>query len=145
MVKQAGRTPLSDRSTISGHVASRNCGARALGLGSRNRCSCGSTIQRAKRGSVTTIQTHRSAFGVTPEMLTNPPPAAAHMLRAFRPVLEREVFLLGGTRGPVRRWPLDDFFDGLETAELEEMGPSASTNRVAGPLGAAARISAQQL
>jgi hypothetical protein len=33
-------------------------------------------------------------------------------------VMEREVFLLGGARGPVRRWPLPDFFDGLETAEL---------------------------
>ena len=44
------------------------------------------------------------------------------MLRAFRPVLEREVFVLGGARGPVRRWPLDDFFDGLETADLTEIG-----------------------
>ena len=64
------------------------------------------------------LAAHRSAFGVTDDMLKNPPPAAAHMLRAFRPVLEREVFLLGGMRGPVRRWPLDDFFDGLETADL---------------------------
>jgi hypothetical protein len=42
------------------------------------------------------LAAHRSAFGVTPEMLKNPPPAAAQMLQAFRPVLEREVFLLGG-------------------------------------------------
>jgi hypothetical protein len=51
-------------------------------------------------------------------MLKNPPAGAAQILQAFRPVLEREVFLLGGARGPVRRWPLPDFFDGLETAEL---------------------------
>jgi hypothetical protein len=36
------------------------------------------------------------------------------------PVLEREVFVLGGARGPVPRWPLDDFFEGLDTAELEQ-------------------------
>src|SRR5262249_26872559 len=65
------------------------------------------------------LTAHQSAFGVTPEMLKNPPPPAAHLLRAFRPALEREVFVLGGSRGPVRRWPLDDFFDGLETADLE--------------------------
>lgn len=64
---------------------------------------------------------HRSVFGVTPEMLKNPPPDAAQMLQALLPVLEREVFLLGGARGPVRRWPLRDFFDGLETAELHAM------------------------
>jgi N-acetyl-1-D-myo-inositol-2-amino-2-deoxy-alpha-D-glucopyranoside deacetylase len=62
------------------------------------------------------LTAHRSAFGVTPEMLKNPPPGAAQMLQAFRPVFEREVFLLGGARGPVRAWPLPDFFDGLETA-----------------------------
>lgn len=64
------------------------------------------------------LAAHRSAFGVTQEMLKNPPPAAASMLQAFRPVMEREVFLLGGTRGPVRRWPLADLFDGLDTAGL---------------------------
>ena len=67
------------------------------------------------------LAAHRSAFGVTLEMLTNPPPGAAQMLLAFRPVLEREVFLLGGACGPVRHWPLEDFFDGLETAELHSM------------------------
>lgn len=51
-------------------------------------------------------------------MLKSPPPGVAQMLQAFRPVLEREVFLLGGVRSPVPRWPLMDFFDGLETAEL---------------------------
>jgi len=62
---------------------------------------------------------HRSAFGLTLEILKNPPPFVARMLQAFGPVLEREVFMLGGVRGPVSRWPLDDFFDGLETAEFD--------------------------
>jgi N-acetyl-1-D-myo-inositol-2-amino-2-deoxy-alpha-D-glucopyranoside deacetylase len=62
---------------------------------------------------------HRSQFGLTLETLKNPPPGAARMLQAFGPVLEREVFMLGGARGPVSRWPLHDFFDGLETAEFE--------------------------
>jgi N-acetyl-1-D-myo-inositol-2-amino-2-deoxy-alpha-D-glucopyranoside deacetylase len=74
------------------------------------------------------LTAHQSAFGVTPEMLKNPPPPAAHMLRAFQPVLEREVFVLAGTRRPVRRWPLEDFFDGLETADLMEIGIAASSN-----------------
>jgi len=64
---------------------------------------------------------HQSAFGITAEMLKDPPRGVAQMLQAFRPVLDREVFLLGGARGPVRRWPLSDFFDGLETAELRSM------------------------
>jgi hypothetical protein len=51
-------------------------------------------------------------------MLKNPPPGAAQMLQAFGPVMEREVFLLGGESGPVGRRPLEDFFDGLETAEF---------------------------
>ena len=67
------------------------------------------------------LTAHRSAFGVTPEMLKNPLPGVSQMLQAFRPVLEREVFLLGGARGPIRRWPLADFFDGLETVELHSM------------------------
>ena len=62
------------------------------------------------------LTAHRSAFGVTPAMLENPPPGVAEMLRAFRPVLQREVFVLGGVRGTVPRWPLADFFDGLHTA-----------------------------
>lgn len=61
------------------------------------------------------LTAHRSAFGITPEMLQNPPPGAAEMLRAFRPVLEREVFILGGARGPIQQWPLPDFFTGLAT------------------------------
>jgi N-acetyl-1-D-myo-inositol-2-amino-2-deoxy-alpha-D-glucopyranoside deacetylase len=59
------------------------------------------------------LTAHRSAFGVTSEMLQNPPEGIARMLSAFRPVFEREVFLLGGARGPIRQWPLPDFFDGL--------------------------------
>ena len=38
-------------------------------------------------------------------------------MRTFRPVLEREVFVLGGTRIPTR-WPLSDFFDGVQHADL---------------------------
>lgn len=72
------------------------------------------------------LAAHQSAFGVTAGMLKDPPPPVAHMLRAFRPVFEREVFVLGGVRGPVRRWPLDDFFDGLETTDLKVTGAAAS-------------------
>ncbi len=72
------------------------------------------------------LAAHQSAFGVTPDMLNHPPPSVAQMLLAFRPVLEREVFMLGGTRGPIPRWPLEDFFEGLETAELSETGAAAS-------------------
>ena len=61
------------------------------------------------------LAAHRSAFGVTEEMLSSPPPGAREMLDAFRPVLEREVFVLGGTRIPVMRWPLRDFFDGVQS------------------------------
>jgi len=60
------------------------------------------------------LAAHRSAFGVTPEMLKNPTPEAAQTLQAFHPVLERETFVLGGVRGPVARWPMPDFFDGLD-------------------------------
>ena len=63
------------------------------------------------------LAAHRSAFGVTEEMLTNPPAGIREMLDAFRPVFEREVFVLGGTRSAVSRWPLNDFFDGIASAE----------------------------
>lgn len=59
------------------------------------------------------LAAHRSAFGVTREMLGHPPPGVAEMLQAFRPVLEREAFLLGGTRAATARWPLRDLFDGV--------------------------------
>jgi LmbE family N-acetylglucosaminyl deacetylase len=78
-------------------------------------------VSRYLERKFSALAAHRSAFGVTPEMLKNPPAGVAETLQAFRPVLEREVFLLGGARGPVRRWPLPDFFDGLETAELRSM------------------------
>lgn len=68
---------------------------------------------------LSSLVAHRSAFGVTPETLDESSP----MLRAFRPVLEREVFVLGGARGPVPHWPMPDFFDGLETAELSGSSP----------------------
>jgi LmbE family N-acetylglucosaminyl deacetylase len=60
------------------------------------------------------LAAHRSAFGLTEEMLSSPPPSAREMLDAFRPVFEREVFVLGGTRVPVLRWPLRGFFDGIQ-------------------------------
>jgi N-acetyl-1-D-myo-inositol-2-amino-2-deoxy-alpha-D-glucopyranoside deacetylase len=65
------------------------------------------------------LSAHRSAFGVTEEMLSSPPPGAREMLDAFRPVFEREVFVLGGTRIPTPKWPLTDFFDGVQSAELD--------------------------
>ncbi len=74
------------------------------------------------------LAAHQSAFGVTLDMLKNPPPQVAPMLRAFQPVLEREVFVLGGARGPVGRWPLEDFFDGIATAELSGIGRVASAH-----------------
>jgi N-acetyl-1-D-myo-inositol-2-amino-2-deoxy-alpha-D-glucopyranoside deacetylase len=48
------------------------------------------------------LAAHRSAFGVAMEKLDG-----------FRPILEEEVFTLGGTRAAVPHWPLRDFFDGL--------------------------------
>jgi len=65
------------------------------------------------------LAAHRSAFGVTQEMLTDPPAEAAGMLRAFRPVLQREVFLLGGTRIGAAKWPLRDFFEGIQNARQD--------------------------
>lgn len=62
------------------------------------------------------LAAHRSAFGVTDEMIDNPPPGVRPMLDTFRPVLAHEVFMLGATRVPARTWPLTDFFDGLTTA-----------------------------
>jgi LmbE family N-acetylglucosaminyl deacetylase len=46
------------------------------------------------------LAAHRSAFGITEEMVSSPPSGAREMLDAFRPVFEREVFVLGGTRIP---------------------------------------------
>ena len=60
---------------------------------------------------------HQSAFGVSAEMLREPPPEQARRLHAFAPVMEREDFTLGATRGPVTRWPLADLLDGLRFDE----------------------------
>jgi LmbE family N-acetylglucosaminyl deacetylase len=78
------------------------------------------------------LTAHRSAFGVTPEMLQSPPDGVAQLLRAFRPVFEREVFVLGGVRGPVHQWPLPDFFDGLDTAELSTRSATDGRSSAAG-------------
>jgi N-acetyl-1-D-myo-inositol-2-amino-2-deoxy-alpha-D-glucopyranoside deacetylase len=56
---------------------------------------------------------HQSAFGVSVEMLRQPPPEQAKRLHAFAPILEHEVFMLGATRGSVPNWPLADLLDGL--------------------------------
>lgn len=65
------------------------------------------------------LAAHRSAFGITEEMVSSPPSGAREMLDAFRPLFEREVFVLGGTRIPTPRWPLNDFFDGIASAERQ--------------------------
>jgi N-acetyl-1-D-myo-inositol-2-amino-2-deoxy-alpha-D-glucopyranoside deacetylase len=65
------------------------------------------------------LAAHRSAFGVTEEMLSNPSPSAREMLDAFHPVFEREVFVLSGARIPTSRWPLTGFFDGIASAEFD--------------------------
>ena len=65
------------------------------------------------------LAAHRSAFGVTEEMVSSPPAVRPEMLEAFHPVFEREVFVLGGTRIPISWWPLNDFFDGMTSAEFE--------------------------
>jgi N-acetyl-1-D-myo-inositol-2-amino-2-deoxy-alpha-D-glucopyranoside deacetylase len=66
------------------------------------------------------LAAHRSAFGVTEEMLSSPPAGPREMLDAFRPVFEREVFVLGGTRTANSRWPLNDFFEGIASADLDQ-------------------------
>jgi N-acetyl-1-D-myo-inositol-2-amino-2-deoxy-alpha-D-glucopyranoside deacetylase len=73
------------------------------------------------------LAAHQSAFGVNDEMLNNPPPGIAQMLESFRPVMEREVFMLAGTRGPIRQWPLADFFDGLERAVQDRAAAPVGT------------------
>jgi LmbE family N-acetylglucosaminyl deacetylase len=56
---------------------------------------------------------HQSAFGVSAEMLREPPPEQARRLHAFAPIMEREDFTLGAARCPVPRWPLADLLDGI--------------------------------
>ena len=67
------------------------------------------------------LAAHRSAFGVTEEMVSSPAAGRPEMLEAFDPVFEREVFVLGGTRIPISWWPLNDFFDGMTSAEFERV------------------------
>jgi LmbE family N-acetylglucosaminyl deacetylase len=70
------------------------------------------------RRKLAAFAAHRSQFGVTDAMLDDPPREVSGMLDTFRPVFEREVFLLGGARVAVPRWPLSDPFEELETAPL---------------------------
>jgi hypothetical protein len=74
-----------------------------------------SFVQRQFRA----LAAHRSAFGVTEDMVSSPPPGVREMFDAFRPVFEREVFVLGGTRIATPQWPLSDFFDGIASAGFE--------------------------
>jgi N-acetyl-1-D-myo-inositol-2-amino-2-deoxy-alpha-D-glucopyranoside deacetylase len=64
------------------------------------------------------LAAHQSAFGVTLEMLPDPPPEQAKRLHAFEPAFRQEAFILGGTRTPIPRWPLADLFEGLSVAGL---------------------------
>jgi N-acetyl-1-D-myo-inositol-2-amino-2-deoxy-alpha-D-glucopyranoside deacetylase len=73
------------------------------------------------------LAAHRSEYGVTEEMLSSPLRGARDVVDAFRPVLEREVFMLGGTRIPTPHWPLSDLFDGIQPAEFgRASAPGAS-------------------
>ncbi|HKT79150.1 MAG TPA: PIG-L deacetylase family protein [Vicinamibacterales bacterium] len=64
------------------------------------------------------LAAHRSAFGVTEEMVNGPHAARSAMLDAFDRVFAREAFVLGGTRIPIAKWPLRDFFEGMTSAEF---------------------------
>jgi len=79
------------------------------------------------------LAAHRSAFGVTDDMLADPPAAVRPMLEAFRPVLTREVFVLGATRVATPRWPLADFFDGLEGSLSRRHQAQGTNSRVFSP------------
>jgi N-acetyl-1-D-myo-inositol-2-amino-2-deoxy-alpha-D-glucopyranoside deacetylase len=70
------------------------------------------------RRKLLALAAHRSAFGVTPEMLENPPMPQAGLLRSLRSPMEHEGYMVGGLRGPLPRWPLRDLFDGLEADGL---------------------------
>ncbi len=75
------------------------------------------------------LAAHRSAFGVTDDMLADPQAAVRPMLEAFRAVLAREVFVLGATGVATPRWPLTDFFDGLDVPESQaHQAPSDDSN-----------------
>jgi LmbE family N-acetylglucosaminyl deacetylase len=66
-----------------------------------------------KRGA---LAAHRSQFGLTLDNMAAPPPGRpADALAALGPMLDREVYLLGGTRTAIARWPLAGAFDGLNS------------------------------
>lgn len=72
------------------------------------------------------LAAHRSAFGVTEEMVNSPRTGRSAMLDAFDRVFAREAFVLGGTRIPIANWPLNDFFEGMTSAEFAcVIAPSA--------------------
>jgi LmbE family N-acetylglucosaminyl deacetylase len=66
------------------------------------------------------FEAHRSAFG-----------GAGHLLYAFQPIMEEEAFVLGGSRRPVERWPLDDLLDGIAAAPSQS-SPGQSDRRPGG-------------
>jgi hypothetical protein len=70
------------------------------------------------------LAAHRSAFGVTEEMVTGALADRPPILNVFGPVFEREVFVLGGTRIPTSSWPLSNFFDGMMSADLDVVSTS---------------------
>jgi N-acetyl-1-D-myo-inositol-2-amino-2-deoxy-alpha-D-glucopyranoside deacetylase len=73
-----------------------------------------SPYARQKRGA---LAAHRSQFGLTLENMADPPPGRpAAIQAAFTPMLDREVYLLGGTRTTIPRWPLAGPFDGLDVS-----------------------------
>ena len=58
------------------------------------------------------LAAHRSQFGLTLENMTDPPPGRpSDVLNAFRPLIERETYLLGGTRTAIPAWPLSGLLD----------------------------------
>jgi LmbE family N-acetylglucosaminyl deacetylase len=59
------------------------------------------------------LAAHRSQFGLTLDALDNPSGEVAMMMSAFRPVVEREAFLVGGLCGPLPSWPVHDLFEGI--------------------------------
>ncbi len=64
---------------------------------------------------------HRSQFGLSAEIMRDPPPEAAPLVQVIGKLITKaESFVLGGMRGPVRNWPLQDLFEGLKvTLELQ--------------------------
>lgn len=64
-----------------------------------------------KRGA---LAAHRSQFGLTLENMAAPPAGRpAVIAEAFGPLLDRELYLLGGSRTAIPHWPLSEAFEGL--------------------------------